>query len=189
MGSHVMLYPPPTAHGDLQQYGSYWRALKGAESTRGDCGAESTRVTVVLRAHRLYSIWTAQRPQMAESPIALTTTRVASSASRTLMKTLVQSSLWRKGMVRRRAQSIVHSLLRARLTASRFVAPSASCTEEQRLLEELFYCSKHHLSNRESFSIAHGYGAESFILRFCFVFSWAKGLAGFVVLFMCVVKT
>ena len=50
MGSHVMLYSPPTAHGDLQQYGSYWRPLKGAENTRGDCGAESTRVTVVLRA-------------------------------------------------------------------------------------------------------------------------------------------
>ena len=64
MGSHVMLYPPATAHGDLQEYGSYWRALKGAESTRGDCGAESTRVTVVLRAHRLYSIWGAQRLQM-----------------------------------------------------------------------------------------------------------------------------
>ena len=64
MGSHVMLYPPATAHGDLQQYGSYWRALKGAESTRGDCGAESARVTVVLRAHKLYSIWGAQRLQM-----------------------------------------------------------------------------------------------------------------------------
>ena len=41
MGSHVMLYPPPTAHGDLQQYGSYWGPLKGAENTR---------VTAVLRA-------------------------------------------------------------------------------------------------------------------------------------------
>ena len=108
--------------------------------------------------------------------IALTTTRVASSASRTLMKTLVQSSLWRKGMVRRRAQSILHSLLRARLTASRFVAPSASWTELYRdYVQSCSIAQNIIFQIVKSFSIAHGYGAESFILRFVFVCFLGEG--------------
>ena len=117
-----------------------------------DCGAASTQVIQHLGGA------TAPNASFLFT-IALTTTRVASSASRTLMKTLVQSSLWRKGMVRRRAQSIVHSLLRARLTASRVQRNRdywKSCSIAQNIIFQIV----------KSFSIAHGYGAESFVFEF-----------------------